>query len=194
MKTLIYGMQSSGASLFTYWLSQQENSLSVIDLYYNQLMPRLDHDDVVVKCVVSKEFSIENQVNSFKPDRVILFVRNPVENYLSLSEKVYANYGGLIKEKFAIMDSCIGQKKYDIIVRYEDFIMGRVPDGIGSMSYFNFNRTLDDIKKYNFIHSEWCRFNFRKKWGIGNIHANSSSLLILNERKEYKNLSSFYGD
>jgi len=54
MKTLIYGMQSSGASLFAYWLSQQNQCLSIIDLYHDQLAPSLDHDNVVLKCVVTK--------------------------------------------------------------------------------------------------------------------------------------------
>jgi len=190
MKTLVYGMQSSGASLFTYWLAQQRDCLGVIDLYYNQLAPPIEHDNVVVKCVASKEFTIEDHMASFKPDRVILFVRNPVENYLSLSEKTYAKYGGSIEEKLSIVDSCLAHSKYDVLVRYEDFILRRVPEGVGQSSYFDFSRTLDEVKQYNFSHSDWCKDNYKKKWGIGNIHASQNSLLVL--QQVYPNLSKIY--
>jgi hypothetical protein len=192
MKTLVYAMQSSGASLFSYWLAQKNNCLSVIDLYYNQIAPQLDHDNVVVKCVVTKEFSLEDHIASFKPDNLVFFIRNPIENYLSLSEKIYASFGGSIEEKLAILDSRLLQGKYDFLVRYEDFILERVPSGLGCASYFDFKRTLDEVKDYNFFHSSWCKNNYKKKWGVGNIHASQNSLSILKKHRDYPNLSKIY--
>jgi len=120
---------------------------------------------------------------------VVIFVRNPVENYLSLSQKIYANYGGEIEEKLDILNVCLSKKMCNFIVKYEDFIMTKVPSGLGDVSCFNFEKTLDEIKKYNFTHNVWCETNYRKKWGIGNINASKNSLFIF---KKIKNLSNVF--
>jgi hypothetical protein len=180
MKTLIYGMQSSGASLFAYWLAQQDNCIGVIDLHFDEVAPPIEFENVILKCVPSKDVSLERHIDSFRPDKVIFFVRNPIENYLSLSEKVYSNHGGSIEYKLSIMDSHVNCTKHDGLVRYEDFIVGRVPQDIGHPSYYEFRKSLSDIKHFNFLHSPWCKDNFKIKWGIGNIHENGRNLSILN--------------
>lgn len=176
MRTLIYGMQSSGASLFCYWLGQQSDCISIIDLYFDQIAPPIDYTNVIVKCVVTKNITLEEHIDSFKPDKIILFVRNPIQNYLSLSEKKYSNWGGTINEKFSILDQT---KKFDIMVKYEDFIMQKNL-GIGKNEYYEFKKSLNTIVNYNCINNDWCRENYKKTWSIGNIHANNLSVLNLN--------------
>lgn len=190
MRTLIYAMQSSGASLFSYWLSQQESCLGVVDLYFDQISPSLEHDNIVLKCVATKEFTLEDHKSAFKPDKVILFTRNPVANYLSLSEKQYCNWGGTIDQKFKIFDQCIENEKFDLLVKYEDFIMKKSL-GVGDPSFYSFNKTITDVIQYNSINNDWCRLNYKKKWGIGNIHANNLNSMNIDD---FPNLKRMYGE
>ena len=44
MRILVYGMQSSGASLFTYFLAQRPDTIAVIDLWDGVVAP--DFQDV----------------------------------------------------------------------------------------------------------------------------------------------------
>lgn len=189
MKTLIYAMQSSGASLFAYWLAQQPKCIGIIDLYNSQVAPAIDHENVIIKCTISKHIKIDEHKQNFKPDKTILFIRNPIENHLSLSEKHYCLEGGSIEEKFAILEQNISSNKFDMIIKYEDFIMKNIQ--IGDPSYYNFERTLNEIKSYNEINSEWCKHNHKKKWGYGNIHANN--LKIIN-CIQFPDLYQFYKD
>ena len=194
MRTLIYGMQSSGASLFCYWMAQQSGSVAVIDLYHDQVAPRIDHPDVVLKCVVTRSIGIDAHLESFAPDRVIIFCRNPVENCLSLSEKVYANFGGSIDEKMGVLDAILRSGRFRNVVRYEDFIMGRFPEDLGSASNYEFARTIDEVKSYNFENSEWCKQNYKKRWGTGNIHGSKRALSLLRPatRACFKGLGELY--
>ena len=194
MRTLIYGMQSSGASLFCYWMAQKRGCVAVIDLYHDQVAPHIDHPDVVLKCVATKGIGIDRHIDSFRPDRVILFCRNPVENCLSLSEKVYANFGGTVDEKLGVMDGVVGSGRFKTVVRYEDFIMGRVPEDLGSVGNYEFDRTIDEVKGYNFDSSNWCRENYKKRWGTGNIHGSRKALSLLRPqtRDSFKSLGELY--
>lgn len=193
MKTLVYGMQSSGASVFTYWLAQQEPCVAVIDLYFDQLAPFIEHPNVILKCTNTLTHSLEEQIDSFKPDNVLLFVRNPVENYLSLLKKSYANAGGQVMEKLLLFNRIIAEKKYNHLIRYEDFICRKVDPRIGKPANFLFQKTIEEVIHYNFQHSDWCKKNYETKWGTGNIHANFSELKILTEQDQLPNLRSLYG-
>jgi len=190
MKTLIYSMQNSGASLFAYWLAQKENSICVLDLYPDFLAPHINNKNAILKCVVTNKFKLEEHIDSFKPDKIIFFIRNPIENHLRLYEKIYASYGGSIEEKTSILNSIVEQKKYDELIKYEDFIYKRIPDHIGPRTNYNFEKSLDKIKEYNFKNNQWCRDNYRKQWGIGNIHVRK--LKILNDLEKIKNLYDLY--
>ncbi len=186
MKTIIYGMQSSGASLFCYWLSQQDNCIGITDLYYDQVSPDINHENVVLKCVVTKNISFDRHIESFKPDRKILFIRNPIENYLSLSEKIYSDFGGSIDDKFKILEKHLDTKNFDYIIKYEDFIMKKTE--LGDNSYYNFKKTTTEVVQYNNLNNNWCQTNYKKKWGIGNIHANRLNII----NYFYPNLNSYY--
>lgn len=172
MRTLVYAMQSSGASLFTYWLAQQDDHIAILDLYCDQIAPFIDFKNVIIKCTIAENVSLEMHKKAFQPDKTILFVRNPIENYLSLCEKAYADKGGSIETKMQILDECINSNSFDNVIKYEDFIMKKNLN-IGDKSNYKFKRSLEQIIKYNNDNSQWCKLNYRKKWGIGNIHANN---------------------
>lgn len=192
MRTLVYGMQSSGASVFTYWLAQQQTGVAVIDLYFDQLAPFIEHENVILKCTATKAHSLQSQIDAFKPDKVILFVRNAVENFLSLSQKMYAETGGTVMEKMELFNQVIAEKKYDQLVRYEDFIARKVDPKLGDESNYLFRKTIDEIKQYNFHNSPWCRDNYKIKWGTGNIHAGLPELKILVNQDQFPNLRNLY--
>lgn len=186
MKTLIYSMQNSGASLYAYWLAQEPNTVAVLDLYFDQIAPAIDYENVILKCVVNKDIPLENHLDSFQPDRLILFVRNTVENYLRLYEKRYGDWGGTVDEKMAVLNHYIGFMNFDEVVKYEDFLAKK----LGHFEYYKFPRSLCEVVDFNKQNSEWCNVNYRKNWGTGNIHANR--LDILNCYDNFPNLSKLY--
>src|SRR5690349_15288916 len=111
MRILVYGMQSSGASLFTYFLAQRPDTIAVIDLWDGVVAPDFQdvQKDVIVKCVVAPVTPLEGHLVSFKPDVKILFVRSKQSNEESLSLKSYRNDGGKMEEKFAELQTRIEQ-------------------------------------------------------------------------------------
>ena len=61
---------------------------------------------------------------------------------------------------------------------------------IGEISYYNFNKTIEQIIKYNNLNNEWCKLNYKKKWSIGNIHENY--LNVMECQKYLPNLCKLY--
>ena len=191
MKIFVYGMQSSGASLFTCFLAQRPETIAVIDLWDGVVAPDFSdtEKDVIVKCVVAPVTPLEAHLASFKPDIKILFVRSKAGNIDSLSKKSYRDDGGKMEEKFAQLESHIEQPTgFDHVINYEDFLNDRpkVLATLGSLaaaSYYEFKRTKNDILDFNRTHSEWCRKNYRKKWGFGNIHFEKDGTIQLSARK-----------
>jgi hypothetical protein len=178
MKYLIYALQSSGSSLFAFWLSQQPNFIGLIDILDSHITPSIDYPNIVAKCTITELFTFEQHKKSFKPDKTVLFVRNPVENYLSLSRKTYKNSCGSIESKFRIFENYFNKKElFDHVVFYEQFILKNIPRAIGSLDLFSFKRSIKEIVDFNFSKSNWCKENFKKKWDIGNI--------------DFKNINSF---
>ena len=47
MRIIVYGMQSSGASYFTYFLAQKTNYIGVIDLWSSELAPFFENNNVI---------------------------------------------------------------------------------------------------------------------------------------------------
>lgn len=172
MKILVYSIQNSGATFFTFLLSQDHNTLAILDLWNKEVAP-LFVGDVIVKATVNMKIDLSDHVGSFQPDRVILFLRNPVDIYLKLSAKRYANMGGTPLEKLRKLNSVYLSKNYDLCLKYEDlcsvdYLKHRLKEI--DVDLPNRSRSLEDIKKYNFERSVWCRDNFNIKWGLGNIH------------------------
>jgi len=191
MRILVYGMQSSGASLFTFFLAQRPDTIAVIDLWDGVVAPDFTDvaKDVIVKCVVAPVTPLETHLASFKPDVKILFVRSKASNMESLSVKSYRNDGGKMEDKFAEITSRVEQPTgFDHVVNYEDFLNDRPKvlaelSSLVAPSYYEFKKTKDEVLDFNRTHSEWCRKNYRKKWGFGNIHFEKDGTLRLGARK-----------
>ena len=119
-----------------------------------------------------------------RPDRTILFVRNPNDNYASLQCKPYANKGGSLNSKFRILDSLFQSREqnFDLTIHYEEMIQS--PDRtltqlralgweLGSEAY-QLSRSLEEVRSFNREHSLWCRehdahVTGMPGWGNGNI-------------------------
>ena len=193
MKLFVHGMQSSGASLFAYFLSQRTETLGIIDLNNHRLAPALDYPfDIVLKAVITTRWSLAEHIDSFHPERKILFIRNPYDNYYSLKDKVYADKSGGIDEKFALLEACfLNQDRYDATIYFEDFIsrhaetvakLNKISWG-ASLEHYNFPRGPRDIYAFNMIFCEWCRNNPAAPgpeggWGMGNIRDNKINLAL----------------
>lgn len=153
-KILVYGLQSSGASLFTYFLSQKPHTLGIVDLNNHRVCPQLQSEhDIAFKAVITTKWSLQDHLDSFRPDRTILFIRNPYNNYYSLMRKAYADKSGTIDDKFRQLETLFcNRAQFDLTLFYEDFIADanetvRKPNSIGWPTAFPYRR----VRSYNSI-------------------------------------------
>lgn len=165
MRTLIYGMQSSGASLFTYFLCQKPNTIGVIDLFNKHIAPAfldVKEIDIILKCVITTRYFFVKHAKNFRANKKILFIRNPYANYVSLKTKPWKNQGGSMENKFRILERVFQKrnKLFNLMVTYEDFInkndvvMNLKNVGIDvNDSFYNFNRSVADIRRFNRAHT-----------------------------------------
>ncbi|WP_448192471.1 hypothetical protein [Azospirillum sp. sgz301742] len=124
MRLLVHGMQSSGATAFTLFLAQRPDCLALVDVLNNYAAPRVDTPlDMVVKVAVTTAYPIAVHMERFRPDKVLLLLRDPRDNYQSLRTKNYCNHSGLIDEKFLIIDQLFAERhRFDAVIEYEDFV------------------------------------------------------------------------
>lgn len=124
MRILVHGMQSSGATSFSLFLAQKEDSLALIDIANNVAAPRLKvAQDFIAKTVITTAYPLAVHVERFRPDRVVLFLRDPRDNYESLMTKPYRNHSGLIDEKFVLLDQVFANRhNFDAVIEYESFV------------------------------------------------------------------------
>ena len=192
-KIFVYGLQSSGASLFTYFLAQKPDTLGIVDLNNHRLSPSLNSGyDTALKAVVTTTWSLQNHLDSFQPDRTILFVRNPYNNYYSLMHKTYANKSGAIDDKFRVFETLFRNRdQFDQTIFYEDFIADadktlhnlNLLGWESTKEHYRFPRPPQDIAQFNVEHCAWCRDNPAAEgpsggWGMGNIHSSSINLTL----------------
>jgi hypothetical protein len=177
MRVLLYGMQSSGASILAFTLAQNPASLAFVDIWNMFAAPELETDrDCVAKAVVTTAFSLELHRRRFRPDVTVLFLRHPVDNYESLFGKSYANEAGLIDEKFSVLEEVFrGRTGFDHIVHYEDFVLSprsviTLFDRLGWHLGFDallFGRSQREIEEAN---AAACPgLQKRLKYGAGNL-------------------------
>lgn len=155
MRLLVYGMQSSGATAFALFLAQRPGCLALVDVLNNYAAPRLDTAlDVVAKVVVTTAYPLHVHQDRFRPDKTILFLRDPRDNYESLRQKNYRNHSGLIDEKFSLLDDMFeARDTFDAVIEYEDFVaraphVVEVVSGLGwpaSEADYSFRRTHDHL-------------------------------------------------
>jgi hypothetical protein len=181
MRILLHGMQSSGASLITYFLAQRAGSVGLVDVWIRHLTPALPSghaSSVIAKCTVSTLFDFDQHADRFRPERTVLVLRDPVQNYASLQRKPYASEGGGIDEKFEIMERVFQRRsRFDVVLAYEDFV-ARPHVALGQLhsagieagaDFYEFRRSTARIRRFNFRHDEWCRAKFGISWGFGNV-------------------------
>jgi hypothetical protein len=183
MKILVFALQSSGASLFTYLLAQIPNSIGIIDLWDNTILaPKINSPyPVILKIVPTVTYTLEENINSFQPTKRILFIRNPFDNYFSLNPKIYRDEAGTLEQKFAMMDQIFAEREklFDTTFYYEEFfrqpelfirsIREKIAEDLPSDAD-QFKRSLDEIMTFNQQHCAWCQGTFQVNWGFGNIH------------------------
>lgn len=155
MKLLVYGMQSSGATAFTLFLAQRPDCLALVDIPNTYAAPRVDPPmDMVAKAVVTTAYPPAVHIERFRPDKTVLLLRDPRDNYQSLKTKPYANLSGLLDEKFQLMDQVFAERaQFDAVVEYED-VVARDPavlDRVSALgwpveeSFYRFARRHDAI-------------------------------------------------
>jgi hypothetical protein len=184
MRLFIYGMESSGASTFCYFLGQRPGCVAVIDLWSHHIAPPLRvKTDIVLKATTTTQFRARDHVASFVPDRTIFFIRDPVAVYASLKGKQYADLVGTVEEKMARFDDEFSTNDFNVTLRYEDFIardqrLLETVNGLGwpcTLECYNLRRSFDDILAANCAASPWLQTSYNRHWGFGNIHAGAIS-------------------
>jgi hypothetical protein len=178
MRLLIYAMESSGASMFCYFLGQRPGSAAIIDLWSRCLAPPLRLAvPLVAKATTTMKYRAVDHIESFAPDKFILFIRDPIAVYQSLRRYPYANTFGTIEQKLRRFDDEFGCLKPDLILRYEDFVerdknLVEAVDALGwpcSCGYYGLARSLQEIGEFNSAASPWLKQHYGKDWGFGNI-------------------------
>jgi hypothetical protein len=187
MRILIYGLQSSGATLVSFVLGQKKGSVVVADLFHDALMPSLgrvspETERIVAKAVVTERYTLDQHAERFRPDKTILVLREPGSNYVSLKRKQYSDWSGKMEEKFRCLEKhfCC-RERFDTVVRYEDLILNpksffRTIREAGietSLKHLKIPRSRLEIVKRNAEMSPWCRKNYRTDWGFGNIKSDN---------------------
>lgn len=170
MKTLVYGMQSSGATYVAFCLAQPYRldgegppTVAVLDLFSPEVCPSLDEEarqcDVLVKCTINTGIPLDRHIESFQPDRLVLVTRNIGDVRASLSRKAHRNLGGPLEAKLAAYRSLLETElhRFDRVISYERFRRD------GSPVCRNPNEIVEDSRRL----SDWCNKNWRRRWGIG---------------------------
>lgn len=177
MRVLLYGMQSSGASVLAFTLAQKPDCVAFVDIWNMFAAPQLETDrDCIAKVVVTTAFALEVHRRRFRPDVTVLFLRDPSDTYDSLFGKSYANESGLMDEKFARLEEVFRTGTgFDHIVHYEEFVFSprgliALFDSIGWQIGFDallFNRTQRAIQDANAASCPGIRKQL--KYGAGNV-------------------------
>lgn len=124
MRLLIHAMQSAGATAFALFLAQRPDCLALVDVANGFAAPRVAPPvDMVVKVVITTTFPLAAHRRRFRPDRTILWLRDPRDTWASLATKPYRHGNGTIKEKFALLEQrFLHRQDYDAVLYYEDFV------------------------------------------------------------------------
>ena len=177
-RLLVYALESSGASTFCLMLGQVPDSVPVVDLWSQCIAPPLRLDKpIVVKATANALYQVGHHIASFRPDRTILFLRDPAAVYSSLRKYHYANQFGTVEQKLARFDAEFGGTTFDLVLRYEDFL-DRDPALLAALQrigwpstaeHYRLDRSIDEIRAHNFSQSDWLREEYEHGWGFGNF-------------------------
>lgn len=104
-------------------------------------------------------------------NRVVIVLRNPFCNYVSLRGKKYGTY---LDQKFKELNSVIKTWTGEVVF-YEDIafrpldLMKQFADWPLEISHFQLKRGIGDIMSVARQQLEWCQ-KYSKEWGPGNSH------------------------
>jgi hypothetical protein len=178
MRLLLYGMQSSGASILAFTFAQRPDSLAYVDIWNTYAAPEISSfdGDIVAKVVVTTAFSLEAHRRRFRPDVTILALRHPGDTFDSLFGKPYANDNGLMDEKFSVVERVFREGRgFDHLFHYEDFAFcpDKVIDQCNSVGWkidihaLLFARSHQEIQDANI--ASCPEIERRLQYGPGNI-------------------------
>lgn len=127
-RTLLYGMQSSGATLVALLLAHEPECVALPDVYCGHLAPPADwfpsDRPAIVKSTISSNWTFADHVERFRPTRTVFVVRHPAHVYVSLLNKPYADMGGSPDDKLRRFEAAfVDQHVFDTVVRYEDLVL-----------------------------------------------------------------------
>jgi hypothetical protein len=165
LKTLVYSMQSGGASFVTWGLAQRPGTIAVLDLFCREEAPPLDEEgfahDVILKCVINTAVPLERQIERFRPDRLVLVTRNIDDLTKSLATKRYRDLGGSMEAKLAVYRNTLLRDLalFDQVISYERFA-AHAPE---------MHRTVREVVEFSKSRSAWCREFFGHKWAVGGL-------------------------
>lgn len=162
MKVLVLSTQATGASIFAAFLGQGKKTAVMMDCFMEKVLDKVPPE--VEHVVVKQNFhpydliSIEDRVQSFKPDHVIVMVRHPADIWTSLQTRAFRDFGGSPEEKILMLEKVIAEGKYTVL-RYEDFVGSRslfllalkgcLPGFQVSDLFYNMSRPLQEILDFN---------------------------------------------
>ena len=188
MRILVYGLQSSGASIITYFLAQKPDTIALLDVFNNEIAPAVKSakdTDILIKCTINSSIPLKKHLDSFKPDKTILVLRHPYYNYASLKNKQYSGSSFWLDKKFKALEACFNNEKFDLTLHYEDMVFR--PSGFLSQlnnagfdakkEFFKFNRTREEILRFNKKNTKLIPDSFR--YGPGNIHPKRKNVRVL---------------
>ena len=180
MRVLIHGLQSSGATLFAYCLSQNANILPVLDVHVLFPIDRFidvpQSMDIVAKCTVSTYIPFNVQKTLYKPDITILFNRDSQEVRDSLRLKYYRDEGGSPDAKISIAEK-MNPSDYDYVLSYDSFLrdthgtidkLSPLLEWLKIDDFYGQKRTLSDMADCCNKYSSWCRTHWNDGFGFGN--------------------------
>jgi len=183
MKILIYGLQSSGATSLAFLMSQRDNTIGVLDLFCDQVAPCLDEEskkfDIVVKATISEMFTIDQHIESFRPDVTILHHRKLSSVISSLSAKKHKDKCGKMENKIEIYKK-LDKNRFNYQTNYEHLIDKQ----LGPLTFFvnesvwEFPRPLKSIIKFNCDNSDWCRTHIKNKWWTGCLRSHETGFKL----------------
>lgn len=183
MRLLIYGMMSSGATSFSLFCAQRADALALVDVLNNFAAPRVTTSkDMLCKVTITTAYTLAEHMERFRPDKIVLFLRDPCDNYESLRTKNYRNYSGLMEEKFVLLDEVFARRDtFDAVIHYEDFAardpaVMRTVNALGwpvSEEYYRYTRRHDEI--FRDLWNEMPDLYERLELNFGNVQGREVS-------------------